>query len=156
MRGGSAGRPMERGRNCIERNGSERAQVASIAKEVALQPGTRGDAGGVRRAAYGAREKLRRAEWQRAGEGRERSGAESPREPGALEKVRPHESGCRRGQVVVHRQNECELRRRRLTPRNVASITKYPAAVAPISSLLPQPGHFPPAGRNLRCVSTAK
>jgi hypothetical protein len=32
-------------------------------------------------AAYGERQKLRRTESQRAGEGRERSGVEAPREP---------------------------------------------------------------------------
>jgi hypothetical protein len=47
------------------------------------RPGTRGDAGGFRGAAYGARGNLRRAEWQRAVAGRERSGGEAPREPGS-------------------------------------------------------------------------
>ena len=41
-----------------------------------------GRSGGFHEAAYGARQRLRRAESQRAVEGRERSGVEAPREPG--------------------------------------------------------------------------
>jgi hypothetical protein len=49
----------------------------------ATETGDPGRCGGFRAAACGARRELRRAERQRAGEGRERSGAESPREPGS-------------------------------------------------------------------------